>query len=147
MEHSFWFHKSYKHCKSRKKKNLKRTEKNGTFLLKNGKKRNVPNGKERGAQPCYQVTFILVKKLHFFQVSMYNPWQVLSVAVSICFKEAKTYFFVSNNFIFINQCQVPSANIISSTGTNAIKTFRGQHSRVGRFKLEEVLMLHAALPS
>ena len=43
----------------------KRTEKNGTFLLKNGKKRNVPNGKERGAQPCYQVTFILVKKLQF----------------------------------------------------------------------------------
>ena len=26
-------------------------EKNGTFLLKNGKERNVPNGKERGAQP------------------------------------------------------------------------------------------------
>ena len=30
----------------------KRTEKNGMFLLKNGKERNVPNGKERGAQPC-----------------------------------------------------------------------------------------------
>ena len=29
----------------------KRTEKNGTFFLKNGKERNVPNGKERGAQP------------------------------------------------------------------------------------------------
>ena len=30
----------------------KRKEKNGTFLLKNGKERNVPNGKEHGAQPC-----------------------------------------------------------------------------------------------
>ena len=30
----------------------KRTEKNGTFLLKNGKEGNVPNGKECGAQPC-----------------------------------------------------------------------------------------------
>ena len=29
----------------------KRTEKNGTFLLKNWKERNVPNGKELGAQP------------------------------------------------------------------------------------------------
>ena len=29
----------------------KRTEKNGMFLLKNGKERNVPNGKERSAQP------------------------------------------------------------------------------------------------
>ena len=26
-------------------------KKNGTFLLKNGKERNVPNGKESGAQP------------------------------------------------------------------------------------------------
>ena len=25
------------------------TEKNGTFFLKNGKERNIPNGKERGA--------------------------------------------------------------------------------------------------
>ena len=30
----------------------KRTKKNGTFLLKNGKERNVPNGKERGANPA-----------------------------------------------------------------------------------------------
>ena len=29
----------------------KRTEKNGMFLLKNRKERNIPNGKERGAQP------------------------------------------------------------------------------------------------
>ena len=29
----------------------KRTEKKGMFLLKNGKERNVPNGKERGSQP------------------------------------------------------------------------------------------------
>ena len=109
-EHSFWFHKSYKNCKSRKKKNAKersvlfirlkknvpsfflyifiyisiyiykylyiylyisilkkernvhlgliscqklekRTEKNRTFLIKNRKKRKVPNGKEHGAQP------------------------------------------------------------------------------------------------
>ena len=30
----------------------KGTEKNGTFLVKSGKERNIPNGKERGAQPC-----------------------------------------------------------------------------------------------
>ena len=30
----------------------KRTEKNKTFFYKNGKERNVPNGKECGAQPC-----------------------------------------------------------------------------------------------
>ena len=142
MEHSFWFHKSNKHCKSCKKKNVKehsvlfkecfvlfkersvlisiniyifiyiyiywkknwtfsrsfakeknvlaffsvlrkgmllslhslekngkecnvllglisrqklekRTEQNGTFLLKNGKEQNVPNGKECGAQPWF----------------------------------------------------------------------------------------------
>ena len=29
----------------------KRTEKNGTFFFKNGKERNVPNRKERRAQP------------------------------------------------------------------------------------------------
>ena len=29
----------------------KRTEKNGMFLLKNRKEWNLPNGKERGAQP------------------------------------------------------------------------------------------------
>ena len=34
----------------------KRTEKNGTFLLKNGKERNVPNGKERCAQPWLLLT-------------------------------------------------------------------------------------------
>ena len=30
-------------------------EKNGTLILKNGKEQNVPNGKERGAQPCLAV--------------------------------------------------------------------------------------------
>ena len=37
----------------------KRTEKNGMFLLKNGKERNVPNGKERVAQPWHLMTTIL----------------------------------------------------------------------------------------
>ena len=36
-------------------KSPKTQEKNRTFFFKNGKERNVPNGKERGAQPCYQV--------------------------------------------------------------------------------------------
>ena len=35
----------------------KRTEKNRTFLLKNWKERNVPNGKERGAQPWLLLTW------------------------------------------------------------------------------------------
>ena len=35
----------------------KRMEKNGTFFLKNGKERNVPNGKECDAQPCPDPTF------------------------------------------------------------------------------------------
>ena len=30
-------------------------EKNETYVLKNGKERNVPNGKERYAQPCQYV--------------------------------------------------------------------------------------------
>ena len=37
----------------------KRTEKKGTFLLKNGKERNVSNGKERSAQPWCFVIFLL----------------------------------------------------------------------------------------
>ena len=32
-------------------KSPKTRKKNGTFLLKNGKEQNVPNGKERGAHP------------------------------------------------------------------------------------------------
>ena len=43
----------------------KRTEKNGMFLLKYRKERNVPNGKERGAQ---KVT--LIKITTFFFVSL-----------------------------------------------------------------------------
>ena len=32
-------------------------EKNGTFIFKNGKEHNVPNGKERSAQPWQDITF------------------------------------------------------------------------------------------
>ena len=44
-EHSFGSHKS--------PKTRKKNRKVETFLLKNGKERNVPNGKERGAQPWF----------------------------------------------------------------------------------------------
>ena len=40
----------------------KRTEKNGTFLLKNGKEQNVPNRKERSAQPWLYVVISMLKK-------------------------------------------------------------------------------------
>ena len=58
-QHSFGSHKSPKTLK-----------KNGTFFLKNGKERNVPNGKERGAQPWLNITFLNYLdslKLEFFK--------------------------------------------------------------------------------
>ena len=49
-------------------------EKNGTFLLKNGKERNVLNGKERGAQPCTMVYMCLVCLFPFYvKLSTYRP--------------------------------------------------------------------------
>ena len=49
----------------------KRTEKNGMFLLKNGKERNVPNGKERGAQPCLLSWLVCIRPCSTFKY--YEP--------------------------------------------------------------------------
>ena len=54
-----------------------RTEKNGTFFFKNGKERNVPNGKERSAQPCLEVASDVAVEFQSFMLGLeLVPWHL-----------------------------------------------------------------------
>ena len=55
------------------------TEKNGTFFFENGKERNVPNGKERGAQPwswpTLETLWLVLAYLGIIMVGLGLPWE------------------------------------------------------------------------
>ena len=62
----------------------KRTENNGTFLLKNGKEWNIPNWKECGAQPCsiHKIHRVQKTESDQYYVSLPNPQYISKITIS-----------------------------------------------------------------
>ena len=67
------------------------TEKKGTFFLKNGKERNLPNGKECGAQPYQQMIPYVNRSLKF----SYKSKNVKSILCAFCHSKKLNIFRIN----------------------------------------------------